>query len=260
MEAELKFEREEKEGVAVVGTYLIDASRRLGVTISTDCGRLGLCDSCAVTVKQGAEFLTAPTKAENEQLKEERLQKGERLACQAKIEQEGEIVILTPEKKEEPVIDKAEEYRDRFAELPLEEKIAQLVKLEAITLGETFNFILNSPYKIVGLGMDILAQFGLKLEDEAKNATKPEEHRDEPVTAETVAVETPNETDLETPIPAEENNASDNEIVEEMETAEAVEDNPQTDVEAEIKDENPTFDVETASTEQENTGNSETKE
>lgn len=225
MEAELKFEREEKEGVAVVGTYLIDASRRLGVTISSDCGRLGLCDSCAVTVKQGAEFLSAPTKAENEQLKEERLQKGERLACQAKIEEVGEIVILTPEKKEEPVIDKAEEYRDRFTELPLEEKIAQLVKLEAIALGETFNFILNSPYKIVGLGMDILAQFGLKLEDEAKNAKKPEEHRDESVTAETVTADASEEADLETPIPAEENNASDTEDIEEIETAEIVEEN-----------------------------------
>lgn len=224
MEAELKFEREEIEGVAVVGTYLIDASRRLGVDISAECGRLGLCDSCACTIKQGAEFLTAPTKAEKEQLSDERRQNGERLACQAKVESKGEIVILTQEKKEEVKVDKAEEYRNTFADLPLEEKISQLVKLEAIALGETFNFILNSPYKIVGLGMDILAQFGLKLEDEAKKATRPEEHHEEPAEAETVAAEN---ADLETPIPADEsgNEAIVEETASEPETAEIVEEN-----------------------------------
>lgn len=223
MEAELKFEREEKEGVAVVGTYLIDASRRLGVEVVAECGRLGLCDSCACTITSGAEFLTPLTKAENEQLSEERRSGGERLACQAKIEREGEIVVRTQEKKEEVKVDKAEEYRTEFTALPLDEKIAQLVKLEAIAIGETFNFILNSPYKIIGLGMDVLAKFGLKLEDEMKRATRPEEHQEtpEPVTAETVAAETVVvEVDLETPIPADE---SVSETA--AEAAETVEDN-----------------------------------
>lgn len=227
MEAELKFEREEKEGVAVVGTYLIDASRRLGIQIETECGRLGLCDSCAVTVSQGAEFLSQPTKAENEKLSEERRQNGERLACQVKIEGEGEIVILTREKKEEIKVDKAEEYRNQFSELPLEDKIAQLVKLEAIALGETFNFILNSPSKIIGLGIDVLAKFGLKLEDEMKKATRPEEHQEEPLTAETVDAQSEAALDLETPIPAEEikdETAAEVEI-KEAEVAEIVEEN-----------------------------------
>src|SRR5687767_4939161 len=101
MEAELKFEKENINGIAVVGSYLIDAAKRLGIEITDDCGRLGLCDSCAVTVVSGAEFLSAPTKAEKEQLSEDRLKKGERLSCQAKIAGEGEIVIRTHERKDE---------------------------------------------------------------------------------------------------------------------------------------------------------------
>ena len=178
MEAELKFEKENIDGVAVVGTYLIDAARRLGVEIKDECGRLGLCDSCAVTIKSGAEFLTKPTKAEIEQLSEERRKNGERLSCQAKIERAGEIVIETKEKKDdEPAEDANEKYRKDFAELPLEKKVSNLLQLEMMTLGETFSFIMNSPYAIVGKVMDVLAEFGLKMEDETKNAKQPDEHK-----------------------------------------------------------------------------------
>jgi ferredoxin len=179
MEAELKFERENRNGIGVVGSYLIDAARRLGVEIRDESGRLGLDDSSAVTVKSGAEFLSAPTKAEKEQLTEERRANGERLASQAKIEKAGEIVILTSERKEEPVIDPNEEYRKEFAELPLEAKIANLVKLESMALSETINFVLNSPYAIGGKIVDVLAQFGFKIDEEAKKTAQPEEHEPE---------------------------------------------------------------------------------
>ena len=179
MEAELKFERENTGGVAVVGTYLIDASRRLGVEIFDECGRLGLCDTCAVTIKSGAEFLTPPTKAEIEQLTEERRKNGERLSCQAKIAAEGEIVILTREKADEPPEDSNEVYRKEFAELPLDKKVANLLQLEAMTLNETFSFLLNSPNKIVGALIGVLAQFGLKIEDEERKNKHPEEHKTE---------------------------------------------------------------------------------
>jgi ferredoxin len=183
MEAELKFERENTGGVAVVGTYLIDASRRLGVEIFDECGRLGLCDTCAVTIKSGAEFLSPPTKAEIEQLSEERRNNGERLSCQAKIAAEGEIVILTKEKAEEEPKDINETYRKEFAELPLDKKVANLVQLEAMTLSETFSFLLNSPQKIVGAVMGVMAQFGLKIEDEEKKAKRPAEHKADGKTA-----------------------------------------------------------------------------
>ncbi len=181
MEAELKFEKENRNGIAVVGSYLIDAAKRLGVEIHDDCGRLGLCDSCAVTVKSGAEFLSEPTKAELEQLSEDRRKQGERLSCQAKIAKEGEIVIMTHEKKDERPAEERinEEYRKEFEELPLEKKISRLMELEAVTLSETFNFILNSPYTIGGKVVDILSDFGFKFEKEAKAAKTPEEHKEE---------------------------------------------------------------------------------
>lgn len=181
-ETELKFERENLEGIAVQGSYLIDAARRLGVEVEAECGRLGLCDTCSMTVTQGADLLSEPTKAEIEQLSDERRKKGERLSCQAKIEKPGEIVIRTIERKKEKEPtpeEKSEQYRREFAELPLEKKIAELVRLEAMALGETFSFVMNSPFKIVDKVMDVMAEFGLKLDKEAKNATRPEEHRTE---------------------------------------------------------------------------------
>ncbi len=179
-QTELVFERENKSGIAVVGSYLIDATRRIGVEVEAECGRLGLCDSCAMTVKQGADLLSAPTKAEMELLSDERRKNGERLSCQAKIEKSGEIVIMTKEKKkeEEPKAEeKSENYRKQFDEMPLEKKIADLVRLEAIALSETFSFILNSPSKIVDKVMDVMAEFGLKLDEEAKDAKTPDEHK-----------------------------------------------------------------------------------
>ncbi|HEY8562914.1 MAG TPA: 2Fe-2S iron-sulfur cluster-binding protein [Pyrinomonadaceae bacterium] len=197
MEAELKFEKENISGIAVVGSYLIDAAKRLGVDITDDCGRLGLCDSCAVTVTGGAEFLSAPTKAELEQLSEERRNRGERLSCQAKITGVGEIVIRTHEKKDPRPEEqkKHEEYRKEFDALPLDQKISRLMELEAVALGETLSFILNSPYTIGGKIVDILSGFGFKIDKDAKEARKPEEHRtngaaEKPVeTAEDEAIE-----------------------------------------------------------------------
>jgi len=191
MEAELKFEKENINGIAVVGSYLIDAAKRLGIDITDDCGRLGLCDSCVVTVKSGAEFLTEPTKAEIEVLSEDRRQKGERLSCQAKIKDVGEIVIETHERKDNrpDEVKKHEEFRKEFDALPLGKKVEKLMELEAVTLSETFNFILNSPYAIGGAVVDFLSGFGFKFEKEAKETRKPEEHRENGATAETPPVE-----------------------------------------------------------------------
>jgi ferredoxin len=129
-EIELKFEKENRDGIAVAQSYLIDAARRIGVEIT--CERLGLTDDCAVTIKAGGKLLSNPTKAEKEVLGDERLKKGERLACQAKLEKPGEIVILTAEKKQEEKseAEDAEDYRKKFAELPLEKKISKLDIIE----------------------------------------------------------------------------------------------------------------------------------
>ncbi len=177
-EVEIKFEREDLTGVIPVGTYLFDAARRMGIEV--ECERLGESDACAMRITSGGELLSAVTKAETEHLSDERRSNGERLACQAKIERAGDITIMTTKKAEPEKPDyeaKKETYRKEFEELPLEKKIASLVELEAITLGETFSFIINSPSMIFGKLVSVLAELGLKLEDDAKKQTRPAEHQ-----------------------------------------------------------------------------------
>jgi hypothetical protein len=60
--------------------------------------------------------------------------------------------------------------------LPLEKKVANLMELEVITLSETLSFVINSPFKIFEKAMDVMAEFGLKLDQEAKKAKRPAEH------------------------------------------------------------------------------------
>lgn len=181
-QVELKIEGTDRYGLIAVDTYLIDALRRLGADIPDECGRRGECDMCAVKVLSGGELLSAPTSAETEQLGEQRLKDGERLSCQAKLEKPGEIIVMITQKNEEnkPKTEEetADEYRKKFEDLPLEKKVASLLELEAITLGETFSFVLNSPYAIFGKVMDVMAEFGLKLEQRDKEAKRPEEHKE----------------------------------------------------------------------------------
>ena len=178
MEADIKFEREERTGVIPVGTYLFDAAKRLGIEL--DCDEFGEREDCVVQILKGKELLSDFTKFEKDNLSEIGRENGDRLARQAKIEKAGEIVIMTsekvPEEKEEAQ-EKQEQYKKEFEELPLEKKIASLMELEAITLSETFNFVMNSPYKIAEKVIDVLAEFGLKFEKEAKAAAKPDEHK-----------------------------------------------------------------------------------
>lgn len=182
-EVELKFEGENISGIVPVGSYLIDAARRLGVEVSAECERRGECDSCAMKITQGSEIFSALTFAEMEQLSEARQKSGERLSCQAKLENSGETVIMITQKNEEnkPETDeeKAADYQKEFEEMPLEKKIASLVRLEAIALSETFSFVLNSPYKIFDMAMGVMAEFGLKLEERDKEAKRPKEHQAE---------------------------------------------------------------------------------
>jgi len=179
-EVDIKFERENINGIVPSGTYLYDAARRFGIEV--ECERTGETDACAMQILQGRELFSDLTKAETEQLSAERRKNGERLACQAKIEKSGEVTIMTTEKvkeEKEPTEEKKDAYKKEFAELPLEKKIASLIELEAIAFGETVSFVLNSPFMIAEKAMDVLAEFGLKFEKEAKEAKRPEEHKPE---------------------------------------------------------------------------------
>ena len=181
-EVGIEFERENLSGVVAVGTYLIDAAKRLGIRFESECIPLEDIHFCRVEITNGSDLLSEPTRLENEHFTGQGRKVNERLACQTKFEKPGEIVVMTEEKKtadpeEESAENKSEQYRKEFVEMPLEKKIASLVQLEAIALGETFSFIINSPFKVFEKAMDVMAEFGLKKEEDARSAARPEEHR-----------------------------------------------------------------------------------
>jgi ferredoxin len=179
-EVELKFEPGNLVGVVAVGSYLLAAAKRLGVKIECECS-IGNYDSCACLIKKGGDLLSEPTKLELEHLTELRRKKGERLACQSKLEQQGEIIAMpTAAKKEEPTLTLFEEFKKEFAKLSLQEKISQIVELESLTLSDSFSAVLNLPYTIGEKVRDMMAEVGMKMEEEAKKAKTPDEHKAEP--------------------------------------------------------------------------------
>jgi ferredoxin len=204
-EAQLTFKREEREGIVPVGTYLSDAAARLGIRFEEKCSPGENVHHCKVSIIEGEDLLSPRTSVEAEQLSNNG-QSAERFSCQAKIAEPGELVIMTPEgATKEPAAEAptAKEYAKEFAELPLEKKISELVQLEAITLGETFSFIINSPFLVFDKAMDVLAGFGLKKEEREKTAARPKEHVEEKAEAKTAKAPDEPKEDLDEPIPAE---------------------------------------------------------
>ena len=59
-----------------------------GIRIRSLCGGKGTCGKCKVLVQKGKDFLNAPTEAEKKVLIDEELEKGWRLACQTKVNDE----------------------------------------------------------------------------------------------------------------------------------------------------------------------------
>lgn len=183
-EADIKFERENIEGLIPVGTYLSNAAGRFGIRFKEECRPEEGHHGCEVEVTKGGELLSEPTAAETKYFEEHGPRGDRRLACQAKIERSGEITIMTmagetTEKTTSEEQDKkADDYRKEFAEMPLEKKIASLVQLEAMAFSETISFVVNSPYMVFDKMLDVLAEFGLRKEQHEKEATRPKEHAD----------------------------------------------------------------------------------
>lgn len=183
----VRFDNEDLEGFVAVGTYLADAAKRFGVKFDDVCRPETDEHFCSVVIADGTGLLSPPTKLENEHFEKHGRKNNERLACQTKIRTAGEVVIMTDKKKEKAAPDKDaketpdqdanEKYRKEFAELPFEQKISNLVQLEAIALGETFSYILNSPFMAFDKVMDVMADFGFKKEAGEREAGRPEEHK-----------------------------------------------------------------------------------
>src|ERR687884_584658 len=116
MSVSITFEPSGINGLVAEGTYLIDAARRMGASLGAGCtaGR-GECPACVVSVKAGAELLSTPSAAEEKQLGQEHLDQSLRLACQAKIENHGEVVVMVaarPQTRSQP--DNEAEFQTKF--------------------------------------------------------------------------------------------------------------------------------------------------
>ncbi len=204
-EAQLTFKREEREGIVPVGTYLSDAAARLGIRFEEKCSPAEKIHHCKISIVEGETHLSPFTLVETEQLSPNG-RPVERFGCQARIAEPGDLVIMTTEGSTKETTEEAptaKEYAKEFAELPLEKKISELVQLEAITLGETFSFVINSPFLIFDKAMDVLAGFGLKKEEAEKTAARPKEHSDEPAEPPAAEATEDHKDDLDEPIPAE---------------------------------------------------------
>jgi ferredoxin len=180
-EVEIEF-GDGREGIVPVGTYLIDAARRLGAVSDLECSEEDGHD-CKITITEGGDLLSPISDDEREKLSAAGEGKNVRLACFAKIEKSGVITAMV-DKKKKPVdetkdeTEREETYRKEFTELPLEKKIAELAHLEMIALGETFAFVINSPFKIFDKIGDVMAEFGFKKEEEQKRKARPGESKE----------------------------------------------------------------------------------
>lgn len=181
---EIKFEVEnqpERSGVVPEGTYLWDAAKRLGLHLKAECEGRGACDTCAVTILKGREMLSTPTSAEMQHLTDERRNNGERLACQTRIERNGELIVMVKkqevEEEETKGGDEPRDFRKDFQELPFEKKFATLAQLEAVALSETLNYVSTLPSFVVGKIMDLMGTFGKQMEDQKRAEKRPEEHK-----------------------------------------------------------------------------------
>ena len=159
MSVSITFEPSGISGVVAQGTYIIDAARRMGAPLGAGCtAGKGVCPACVVSVTTGAQLLSPPSVAEEKQLGVEQLEQALRLACQVKIQNHGEVVVLvTSRPQAQPShTDIESDLRKKFGALPLTKKIATLVQFEAITASEAFDTAIDKPLAFGSKAFDSL--------------------------------------------------------------------------------------------------------
>lgn len=77
------------------GELLLRVAQRNRCHIGYICGGNGICQSCFVYVREGAECLSPATRIESAFISEKLFQEGGRLACQSVIVKEGTLRVLS---------------------------------------------------------------------------------------------------------------------------------------------------------------------
>ena len=149
MNVSVTFEPSGISGLVAQGTYLIDAAKRMGAPLGVGCvAGKSECPACVVSVKSGVELLSAPSAIEERLLGVSGIEGTLRMACQAKIEGQGDIVLMVSNYQPKAAATSASLSSDiekKFAELSLKQKIAALVKFEAITMQEALDAAMQKP-------------------------------------------------------------------------------------------------------------------
>ncbi len=148
MSVTITFEPSGISGMVATGTYLIDAAKRLGAPVGPGCSRgKAPCVNCLVKINSGSDLLSPIGSIEESLLTPEQRIESLRLACQVKLEGDGEVIIrvvrrpASAESSASPDID----FQKQFSTLSLEKKIATLLQLEAITVSEALNAAIEKP-------------------------------------------------------------------------------------------------------------------
>ena len=158
----ITFEPSGISGLVAEGTYLIDAAHRMGVSLGSGCVRGKVaCPACLVTVTSGAEMLSSRSEVEKRLLAGEELDPASRLACQVKIETPGELVIRVSNQKlaDGPKATATNDFPKRFADLPLNKKIATLLQLEAIAMSEAIDTAIQTPISLGSRALDAIGRY-----------------------------------------------------------------------------------------------------
>jgi len=80
-----------RDGVESRRETILDLARGAGIEVAADCGGQGKCRKCVVSIESGEELLSPPAPLE----REAGLERGERLACQARVEDtSGTVRVL----------------------------------------------------------------------------------------------------------------------------------------------------------------------
>jgi len=148
MSVEITFQPGGLTGLVAEGISISEAAHRMGVRMFRCKGTE--CTTCQVSILSGDELLSSPTEVEGRILGLDQLLQKQRLACQTKLEKSGEIVVRVNQETEEATSKPGDPatMRKNFGELPLDKKIKTLVQLEALTMYEAMNALIDKPLAV----------------------------------------------------------------------------------------------------------------
>ena len=157
------------------GTYLIDAARRMGVSLPADCRGGGECTGCLVSIALGQSLLSAPTEAEKRMLAYEGLASDQRLACQAFIKNAGELLVrVMPNESDKP--DAAKGQKQTTGETPLE-KLSNVVQAEALNFLAALDSVVDKSVSAAEQMMDRFESKERLKRKQKLEMRRPPEHR-----------------------------------------------------------------------------------